>query len=274
MQRQHMLCPRGRKGWWLAAVAAIVLAAAAQAHPVPRRCYDRTIHVHLSAETVVVDFRLEVDPWTVTFVDLPAVADRVDLSRLKKPVEFYQTFTEAYAPLYADNLIADLDGQPLTFRCTQRRHFAPGEKVDEVVLDHLRCEFRFEAGWQPPPGVRHQFRFRDGTHELERGAVRLSLSAAGQVQLWKKIEPDQDLKERSALDLGPGDDEKLRTASAVFQLPAPRPVAPRPASPPPRPASPGGGTPLVAVAVMLSVAAAMAALTAHRRWRRAVDRTG
>src|SRR5947208_3553333 len=60
---------------------------ALQAHPVPRRSHDRTIVVRLSPDSVVVDYRLEVDEFTVVFDDLPALADQVDLSKLRKPQE-------------------------------------------------------------------------------------------------------------------------------------------------------------------------------------------
>ncbi len=82
-----------------------------QAHPVPRRCHDRTIVVRLSADLIVVDYRLEVDEFTVVFDDLPALGDRVELSKLRKPQEFYEAFTRCYAPILAANLVAKLDSR-------------------------------------------------------------------------------------------------------------------------------------------------------------------
>src|SRR5262245_53464204 len=115
---------RGRFRFWPVwlALAAILFAPPVYAHPVPRKAHDRTIIVRLGRESVVVEYVLEVDEWTVVFQDLPAVSDQVELTKLTKPDEFYETFTRHYAPILADNLIASVDKQPLRFRCSQRRH--------------------------------------------------------------------------------------------------------------------------------------------------------
>ena len=193
----------------LGLLALLALAPAARAHPIPRNNHDRTITVRLTRDAVIVDYRLEVDEFTVVYVDLPAVSDKVDLSTLKKPQDFHQAFVRAYEPLLADGLLATLDGRPLTFTCTHRSH---------QVLDHLRCEFRFEARWQPDPAREHAFAFRDGTWELQIGMVRLALAADESVAVLRKTEPDEKLKARPAIELRPGDEEKLRNATAAFRL--------------------------------------------------------
>src|SRR5262245_37414281 len=108
-------------------------------HPVPRQAHDRTIVVHLTADGVTVDYRVEVDDWTVVYVDLPAIDDRVDLKKLSKPKDYYDAFVDGYAPLFANNFTATLDGQPLKFTCVKRQH---------QLIDHLRCDFVFKAEWR------------------------------------------------------------------------------------------------------------------------------
>ena len=76
----------------------------AHAHPVPRRAHDRTIVVRLQPDKVIVEYRLEVDEFTVVYDDLPAFSDQIDLTRLTKPDEFYDPFTRCYAPVLAGNL--------------------------------------------------------------------------------------------------------------------------------------------------------------------------
>src|SRR5438034_6627616 len=76
-----------------------------QAHPIGQKQHDRTIAVRLSADGVVVDYRLEVGEFTLVFEDLPAIDDKVELSKLSKPDDFYEAFTRGYAPILADNLI-------------------------------------------------------------------------------------------------------------------------------------------------------------------------
>src|SRR6266436_448715 len=112
-------------------------------HPVPRRAHDRTIVVRLGPDKVTVDYRLEVDEFTVVYEDLPAFSDQIDLTRLSKPEEFYEAFTKCYAPVLADNLVAKVDGKPLTFTWEKPRYTLRDELGQK--LGHLRCDFRFEA---------------------------------------------------------------------------------------------------------------------------------
>src|SRR5262245_62312639 len=95
-----------RVGLWIVALLLSTQHSAlstAFAHPVPKRSHDRTIAVRLTPDAVEVDYRVELDEWTVVFVDLPAVSDKIDLSKLSKPTEFYEAFTRAYAPVFAGN---------------------------------------------------------------------------------------------------------------------------------------------------------------------------
>src|SRR6266436_7971169 len=92
----------------------VLAAGFVQAHPVPQRNHDRVVIVRLTADAVVVDYHLEIDEFTVVFVDLPALDEKLNLTGLK-PKEIYDRFTELYAPVLADGLDAHLDGQPLKF---------------------------------------------------------------------------------------------------------------------------------------------------------------
>src|SRR6266540_2689565 len=77
----------------------------AQAHPIPRRTHDRTIAVQIGIDEksrqllVRVAYRLEVDEFTVIFDDLPALGEKVELSKLKRAQEIYDTFVKGYAPI-------------------------------------------------------------------------------------------------------------------------------------------------------------------------------
>lgn len=188
-----------------------------QAHPVPRRCHDRTIVIRLSPEEVAVDYRLEVDEFTVVFDDLPALGDRVELSKLRKPQEFYDSFTRCYAPILAANLVARLDGRPLEFRCVKQGYTLRDE--DGNPLDHLRCDFVFlakPASANAAGAGPHTLTFKEGNYELEEGQIRLSLAATDSIKLLSKTEPEARLKTQSAAQLQPGDDAKLRKVEAAF----------------------------------------------------------
>jgi ABC-type nickel/cobalt efflux system permease component RcnA len=189
---------------------------------VPRKSHDRTITVRLttdvkSAEPVVlVEYRLEVDPFTVVYDDLPALGDKVELSKLSKPRDFYDAYTRGYAPILAANLVAKLDGKPLEFTC--ERH---GHRLDDETgqpLGHLRCDFVFQAKASQQAGERHEFTFYEGNYELEEGLIRLSLLGERRIQIASKTEPAVALKEKPLAELQPGDDAKLRKATATFTL--------------------------------------------------------
>jgi nickel/cobalt transporter (NicO) family protein len=198
----------------LVALAAFV--SEAGAHPVPRRQHDRTIFVRLSQDAATVDYRLDVDEFTVVFVDLPAVLDSAQLARLATPAEFYEAFSQQYASILADNLIVDLEGSPLHIDCVE--HVRRTRDDDGAPIDHLRFDFRFRAAWELDASKSHQFRIREGNYELEDGMIRLRLEAMPPVRLLTIIQPDPELQVRPPAKLGPGDNEKLRKALAIFDL--------------------------------------------------------
>jgi ABC-type nickel/cobalt efflux system permease component RcnA len=181
---------------------------------VPSRLHDRAITVRLTTDAVVVDYRLDIDEFTVVFLDLPAVLDATQLARLKTPTDFYNAFQDAYAPILAGNLIADLDAQSLQFQCL--RHVQRRQDDDGTPLDHLRFDFRFLAPWHITRAAPHRFRFREGNYELEDGRLRLTMAASGVLQFEKRTEPDLQLQKKAPIDFGPGDSERLRRLAATF----------------------------------------------------------
>jgi ABC-type nickel/cobalt efflux system permease component RcnA len=215
-------------------VLLVVPCCALEAHPVPRRCHDRTITVRLSPAAIEVDYRLEVDEFTVVFDDLPALGDQVDLRKLHKPQEFYETFARQYAPILAANLIAKLDGRPLEFHCVKHAYTLRDENGNP--LDHLRCDFVFRAkpAFVDASGS-HTFTFKEANYELEEGQIRLSLTGMESINLQRKIEPDATLQTLPATQLQPGDDAKLRKAEATFTIAS---TAERPGTSVPEPFAP------------------------------------
>src|SRR5207244_7922512 len=97
---------------------ATALTGPASAHPVPRRCHERKIAVHLTPAAVIVRYRLEVDTLTIIQDDLAPFED--EIVRFTKPDDFYAAFLRCYAPILARNLRLTLDGQPLDLSCTHK----------------------------------------------------------------------------------------------------------------------------------------------------------
>jgi ABC-type nickel/cobalt efflux system permease component RcnA len=200
----------------LALLGLVVAAAPLHAHPVPRRTYDRIIHVRLEPEHVIVDYQLEIDTFTVVYDELPAVDDQVDVSRLNKPAEFYEAFVRVYGEkIFPKNLTVTVDGKELTFRCT--KHVFRLTDEDGKPLDHLRCNFIFAASYPPREGTQHAFVFREDNYYGETGMVRLSLAARAPIELLETSVPDKALQERPAKELTASQAAKLRKASATFR---------------------------------------------------------
>jgi ABC-type nickel/cobalt efflux system permease component RcnA len=169
---------------------------------------------------IKVDYSLQVDEFTVVLDDLPAVIDKVDMQKLRKPQDYYESFTRLYAPILAANLVASLDGQSLDFQCIKHGHRLRDEKGGR--LDHLRCDFVFEASCRfPQIGTQqHAFTFKEGNYELEEGRIAVSLVCDGWLDLQSKTEADEALKNRPPDRLQPGDDARLRAVTATFVLSA------------------------------------------------------
>ena len=185
----------------------ILLTAApfAMAHPIPKHNHDRTIVVHLTAGAVVIEYSLELDELTAVN-DLP----RSEWAGLNDRRQFYPVFLRYFAPVLGDNLVASLDGHPLTFTCVSRQF---------KLIDHLRCDYRFEAPWKLGPGKEYVFTIRESNYEMDSvSKVLLSVNGEGAVRVVKLSAPGAVLQAKSADNRGPGDDERLRKASATFLL--------------------------------------------------------
>jgi ABC-type nickel/cobalt efflux system permease component RcnA len=178
------------------------------AHPIEEKVYDRIINVRLTNSAVVVSYVLEANARTA-YSDVPDLVSKAELAEITRAEQVYRAFLNGLAPQLRKTLYATLDAKELVFVCKQKQFRVP---------DHLSCEYVFEAAWQPAAGTRHRFVFREPNFEDEKGTVRLSLTAAAGVKLISSIQPDDALLKRNPLDLRPGDQERLRTASAVFEL--------------------------------------------------------
>jgi hypothetical protein len=201
----------------LALLLLLLVPLALRGHPVPEETYDRTIVVHLTPRGIVVDYVLEVD---ATFAAADAVSRMTpkEIREVTAPKAVFERFCRDRAPEIAGNMLARLDGKTLPFAATQQRW---------QLLDHLRCEYRFETTWQLLGGKQHEVSFREANFYEEKGAVRLSLQVGEALRLLKSIQPDDALKNRPALELRPGDRDRLRNVSATVATSSPRRTEPR-----------------------------------------------
>jgi len=176
------------------------------AHPVPKQNHDRVIEVRLTPEAVIVKYQLEIDEYR-------AVQDlgKEELARIDSPRAIPRVFLEYAAPILRNNLIAQLDGEELSFR--------GGGEIDTSVTDHLRCNFTFTAAWKPSPHRPHRFTFREANYDQEDfNRIQLTLTAEPGVTLREVTAPDPALWDRPPLERKPGDAEHLCTLSATFVI--------------------------------------------------------
>jgi ABC-type nickel/cobalt efflux system permease component RcnA len=199
-----------------------VLCGESFAHPVPKENHDRTITVWLRPGVVIVQYRLEID-------EARAVLDlaHTDLSGITTADAFRAAFVRYFAPILADNLVAKLDGKSLAFTCKERKY---------ELLDHLRCDFLFEAPCHPEADQPHAFTFRDSNYELDDfSRLIVSLQGGRGVQLESLTEPSPSLQQKPPLARGPGDLEKLRSLKATVRILSPDSEPPAEAKPAPAP---------------------------------------
>jgi nickel/cobalt transporter (NicO) family protein len=218
----------------------------ADAHPVPKQNHDRVIVVHITAEALIVDYRLEVDRdgWTIARDLKEVLPDQEAWAALTTEAKVYDAFARNYAPLIAGNLTIKLDGRDL--------QLDRGPMPQPVLTDSVQFPFVFRASWRLQPGQRHQLTFHEGNYETDEGQIRITIVAAGaplpllgastigllaspaqgdllaaaallpgrtrSVQLLDKTEADEATRNRPYSQRMPGDEKRLRRLSAMFEL--------------------------------------------------------
>jgi ABC-type nickel/cobalt efflux system permease component RcnA len=204
----------------------------ASAHPVPTGVHLRTVEVRVRPTELAVHYRLEVEQYTAVIVDSKGLMDEAEIRRLKTPTDFYDALVRRLGPVLADQVAVTWNGQPLPLRCVEQRF---------EVLDHLCCDFIFQADWSPKPGADQVVEVRDHTYDREPGRVRLSLAEDAAVNVTRRSVPSGLLQARAPTDLRPGDDDRLRMLRATFRLTEPTtPGSPRPEGALPEPSAPSG----------------------------------
>jgi ABC-type nickel/cobalt efflux system permease component RcnA len=202
----------------LTALLAVLAGGVASAHPVPKDTHLRTITVRVRPGELFVRYRLELDEFTAVNKDSKDLIDAAEVKDLRTPSAFYREFTHRLGPLLAAQLDATLDGQPVELRCLEE-HFE--------VSDHLVCEYQFQADWTLAVDRDHRLEFHDGTYKYEPGNVRLSLDEDPALEVDRRAVPPALLQARNPIDLGRGDDAKLRTVTVTFRTSGPSgPAAP------------------------------------------------
>jgi ABC-type nickel/cobalt efflux system permease component RcnA len=210
----------GERLFPLAFCLSLCLCGESSAHPVPNESHDRVLQVRLTPTAVVVDYVLEINEATAAR-ELP----RSEAAKVGSLKEFHETFTRYYGGVLADNFLSDLDRAPLDFHCTRHEY---------KIIDSFRCEYRFEAAWNPSAHETHRFTFREGNWELDDSSqLELTLTAEKSVQLLSVVAPSEQLRKLPAADRKPRDAERLRKVVATFTLggaplPAPSVAPPAP----------------------------------------------
>lgn len=190
--------------------------ASVQAHPLPNLRFDRTVHIRVSPTEITVQYNLELNEWTMVLDGnkLLEPGDRFTTGR-----EFAALYAKRKAPFLADNLQVTLDSQHIPLQVART------EVVPE--RDHLKFRFQFVHAWKPNPGKQLNLQFRDDNFDDKSGKVTLTLAADSTFTVHDLIEPI-GLRGKSPLELKPGEDELLRRASAILELPVVEEKVPTP----------------------------------------------
>jgi ABC-type nickel/cobalt efflux system permease component RcnA len=186
----------------------ILASARLPAHPIPRDNHDRTVSVRLTATAVQVHYRLEVDEWRA----------RRDLKEADEPApdslaQLQRASWDYWAPILANNLQAQLDGQALPFSVCQ-----PTAADASRTADHLVYDFHFQAPWRLSADKEHSFRFRDDNFPGDDASrLELTVAADSTLAMHKLTAPEPALIALSEARLQPGDRDRRRQATAAFR---------------------------------------------------------
>ena len=192
----------------------LALPAAAAAHPLDHKRYDRAVAVRLAADGVAVRYTLEMTQWTI-WIEGRKLFTPEEIAALEPTGRaLVAGYAKKVAPELAHDLHATLDGKPLTFRV---------ERIEADGTEHPRFQFAFRADW--PPGPRQRvFAFEDESFDGKPGVLNLTIDTAGGresgVTLDDVIEPDARWRTKPAIDLKPDEAARLRKVSAIVNLPA------------------------------------------------------
>lgn len=206
----------------------------ARAHPVPKDAYDRTIVVHLEKHPkaghgfVRVNYRLEVDPFTVFTRDMEPYRDVVDFFAYRgKELEYYREFTKIYAPVFAEHLDVRFNGKSLLLQCVKHEPALKDEKGED--LGHVRGDFVYEAEFPWSADQAMEITFVDRTYQFQEGEIRANLSNDAGYEIRWHAESSEEVRKRAKLERQPGDDAILRTVKVTFAVPKawhPDPIVP------------------------------------------------
>lgn len=193
----------------------LLLSLPAAAHPLPTMRYDRTVNVRLTAAGVSVRYLIELNQWSMA-LDREGQFTASELENIKTASPSQKMPERIYSKkkslIIADRLIATVNGLPMIFELEASPEIVPNR-------DHLEFRFRFFAKWPAKLDRTRQvdFQFHDSNFENTTGKLTLYLKAESGLEVLKMVEPE-GLRGLSPIDLKPGDEEKLRRASALFEL--------------------------------------------------------
>ncbi len=212
----------------LSLLLAALASSSALAHPVPKDGRGRTVIVRPTPAALVVEYRLEIGP--VRALEDMDADTRAEMG--KSPERFASAYLKVMREHLERNLFASLDGEEVKLTCTA---------ANAAWLDHLRCDFRFEAGWRLDPGKRHALRFvADSYVSGPQGQLHLTLAPSADLTIGDIAAPSDELLSRPPEKLTGPDQKALRHLSAtVLATPESLPGMAKPALAPDTAGRPG-----------------------------------
>jgi len=201
----------------IVALALVVFASFANAHPFGKLAFDRTITVELRPTQVRLIYQLEVESLFI-FQTVTKLDPDIDLMTLRSPKDFNNAFLRILSRLLPDQLWAKTDQQTeLTFKLVSQK--------SEIREDgHLVAEFVFYADHAFVPGS-HSIRVKDFSFEHEPGLIAFAVKPTDGITIESSELPT---KEETI-------DERRRVANIAFKVIDTTPNVEEPPPPAPEP---------------------------------------
>jgi ABC-type nickel/cobalt efflux system permease component RcnA len=203
----------------VAALACAATLAAAHAHDVPDRFFDRAVQVTIHPDRVDVDYQLSLTRLTLA-EELLALVGPGGLAGAG-PEDRMDRYGKEMGPLLARGLILRANESELSLQFVRVTH-----RVD----DHPRFAFVFAADVPPSNGGERRLAVEDTSFYLEKGRMRIAVQTADDCTLVRSNVPANidDVQVKPSWQMSPEEQDLARRAEVTWTA---RPASPVPAPP-------------------------------------------
>ncbi len=179
------------------------------AHDVPDRFFDRAVQVTIQPDRISVTYELSLTQLTLA-QELLSLVGPGGLSGTG-PAERLDRFAQEMGPLLARGLflrVNDIE-RPVQFVTASHR-----------VEEHPKFQFEMQSSSVAGPDIHRQLKLEDTNYFLEKGRLRIAISAAVPCELEKASVPSQleEIQIKASWETSPEEQDAARRVEATWRM--------------------------------------------------------